>query len=47
MTDNVTGRLPDLFREAGFVDVQETKNFGTVYGTLTLYRAKKPKHCKE
>lgn len=40
--DNIEGRLPDLFRDAGFTDVAETGNYSTVFGTLSLYRAKKP-----
>lgn len=40
--ENVAGRLPGIFREAGFADVQETAHYATPFGTLTLYRAKKP-----
>lgn len=40
--ENVAGMLPDLFREAGFVDVRETRTFATVFGTLALYRAVRP-----
>lgn len=39
--ENVAGRLPGIFREAGFADVQETAHYATPFGTLTLYRAKK------
>jgi ubiquinone/menaquinone biosynthesis C-methylase UbiE len=38
-TDNVNGMLPALIEEAGFVDVEETRTFATVYGTLSLYCA--------
>jgi ubiquinone/menaquinone biosynthesis C-methylase UbiE len=39
--DNVRGLLPVLMEEAGFVEVQETTRFVTVFGTLSLYRARK------
>lgn len=38
--DNVEGRLPDLMREAGFSDARETRRYSTVFGTMSLYRAK-------
>lgn len=40
-TENVQGKLPDYFREAGFIDVEETKCLMTVFGTLSLYSAKR------
>lgn len=40
-TDNVNGLLPVLMEEAGFAEVEETKRFVTVFGTLSLYRARK------
>ncbi|MDD5559113.1 methyltransferase domain-containing protein [Candidatus Methylomirabilis sp.] len=40
--DNVEGRLPLLFRDAGFEDVAETARYATLFGTLSLYRARKP-----
>jgi cyclopropane fatty-acyl-phospholipid synthase-like methyltransferase len=39
--DNVRGLLPTLMAEAGFVDVCVTQNFSTVFGTMSLYRARK------
>lgn len=39
--DHVAGRLPELICEAGFADVQEITHYATLFGTLTLYRAKK------
>ena len=39
--DNVAGMLPDLFREAGFVDAEQRTRYGTVFGTLALYHSKK------
>jgi cyclopropane fatty-acyl-phospholipid synthase-like methyltransferase len=41
-TDNVQGRLPELMQEVGFVDVVETDRMATVFGTLSLYTARKP-----
>lgn len=41
VADNLAGRLPEFFREGGFVDVQETAHYATLFGTLTFYRAKK------
>jgi len=40
-SDNVNGLLPDLFREAGFKDVQDTARYMTLFGTLALYKAKR------
>lgn len=39
---NVQGRLPELFREAGFEGVEEAGQFVTVAGALSFYRARKP-----
>jgi ubiquinone/menaquinone biosynthesis C-methylase UbiE len=40
--DNVRGLLPEIFRQCGFESVELCKNFSTVFGTMTLYRAVKP-----
>lgn len=40
--DNVAGRLPDMIGGSGFEQVTETRRYGTVFGTLSLYRAHKP-----
>jgi ubiquinone/menaquinone biosynthesis C-methylase UbiE len=40
--DNVTGQLVPLFQRAGFVDVDATASFDSMFGTLVLYRATKP-----
>jgi ubiquinone/menaquinone biosynthesis C-methylase UbiE len=40
--DNVSGELITLFEQAGFVSVMQRQTFSTLYGTMTLYRAKKP-----
>lgn len=39
--DHVEGRLPDMLRATGFHSVAEMQQFNTVYGTLSLYQAKK------
>ncbi len=39
--DNVSGRLIEVFKHAGFSDVAELKSFSTIFGTLSLYRATK------
>lgn len=40
--DNVAGLLPEFFRAAGFKDIQESGQYMTVVGTLSLYSARKP-----
>jgi ubiquinone/menaquinone biosynthesis C-methylase UbiE len=37
--DNVQGRMPSIFRAAGFQEVCETARYMTLFGTLSLYRA--------
>jgi ubiquinone/menaquinone biosynthesis C-methylase UbiE len=37
--DSVTGVLPGLMSDAGFVDVRHTRDFATALGTISLYRA--------
>jgi ubiquinone/menaquinone biosynthesis C-methylase UbiE len=39
---NVQGLLPEMFREAGFEKVAETKQFMTVAGALSFYQGQKP-----
>ncbi|HEY4690717.1 MAG TPA: methyltransferase domain-containing protein [Anaerolineae bacterium] len=39
--DNVTGRLPAIFREAGFDQVEEMGWHVTAFGSLSFYRARK------
>ena len=41
--DNVKGFLPALFRDAGFEAVSEGARFATVFGTLSLYSARRPR----
>lgn len=40
--DNVTGALPAIFEQAGLMWSAETDRFRTVFGSLSLYRARKP-----
>jgi SAM-dependent methyltransferase len=39
--DNIRGALPALLRDAGFADVCETARYMTLFGTLSLYKARK------
>lgn len=39
---NLQGLLPEMFREAGFQNVLETKQFMTVAGALSFYGGQKP-----
>lgn len=41
LMDNVQGRLPEMFRSAGFSAVQEVSRHATLFGTVSLYRARK------
>ncbi|MCY9514809.1 class I SAM-dependent methyltransferase [Paenibacillus apiarius] len=40
--DHAKGILPQLFRQSGFEEVQQTGQFATIFGTLRSYRAQKP-----
>jgi len=40
--DNVSGFLPELFRASGIEDVEETAQYATIVGTLSLYSGRKP-----
>ena len=42
--DNVKGLLPEMFRNAGFNQVEETARYMTIFGTIALYRARKLGH---
>jgi ubiquinone/menaquinone biosynthesis C-methylase UbiE len=42
MSANVNGLLPEMFRDAGFGQVEESTQYMTVAGTLSLYSALKP-----
>jgi ubiquinone/menaquinone biosynthesis C-methylase UbiE len=37
--DNVSGKLVELFKQAGFAKVVQQQSFNTVFGTMTLYSA--------
>jgi SAM-dependent methyltransferase len=40
--DNVKGLLPALLADAGFEEIREWAQYKTVFGTLSLYTARKP-----
>lgn len=40
--ENYGGLLPAMARDAGFVSVEETGRFGTIFGVLRSFRAAKP-----
>lgn len=45
--DNVSGKLIELFENAGFEDVRSRKTFSTIYGTMALYSAiKSGRHAR-
>ena len=39
---NVRGELPQVFRSAGFADFALKRQFSTVFGTLALFRIRRP-----
>jgi len=43
-SDNAKGLLPEMFRNAGFDHVEETARYMTIFGTISLYRARKTGH---
>jgi len=45
-SDNVRGLLPKMLLTAGFDQVTETKKYGTIFGTVALYRVRKPNISK-
>jgi SAM-dependent methyltransferase len=42
VADNLEGRLPELFGSVGFADARESSRFASMFGTLSLYSARKP-----
>ncbi len=40
--DNVRGLLPGMIKQAGFINGVEIDHFGSLFGTLAIYRAEKP-----
>ena len=40
--DNLDGRLPAMFQEAGFENVKEVARFATILGTLAILYGRKP-----
>lgn len=43
VSDNIKGLIPEMIIRAGFTDLTETARYMTVFGTLTLLKAIKPK----
>jgi hypothetical protein len=43
VSGNLRGELPTLMREVGLVDVEETENWMTPFGTLTFMRGASPR----
>jgi ubiquinone/menaquinone biosynthesis C-methylase UbiE len=41
--DNISGKLPELLTQAGFSRVDIIKNFSTIFGTISVIKAKKAK----
>ena len=41
-SDNVKGLLPEMFRNAGFEQIEETARYTTIFGGFSLFRAQKP-----
>ena len=41
-TENVRGAVPHVFAAAGFEDVRQSAQYATLFGSLTLYQARKP-----
>ena len=41
--DNFAGCLPEMFRQAGFGQVEVTARYGTFFGPLALYRVRRPR----
>jgi len=44
---SLRGVLPELLALAGFERVELTRNYSTLFGTLSLYRARKPRTGEE
>lgn len=44
--DNVNGRIPEFLERAGFKEVKELERVNTLFGTISLYSAKKIRNLK-
>lgn len=42
IADNLDGRLPVLFQDAGFVNIAETRRYATLFGTISILSGQKP-----
>lgn len=43
-SDNMKGYLPFMIEDAGFTQVEEKEHFSTIFGPLSLYKAKRAAH---
>lgn len=41
--DNFAGRLPEFIQQAGFEAIEETQHFNSLFGTIRLHKAYKPR----
>ncbi|MGE0129203.1 MAG: class I SAM-dependent methyltransferase [Blastocatellales bacterium] len=41
--DNFAGQLPEFIRQSGFEGIEETQNFNSLFGTIRLHKARKPR----
>jgi ubiquinone/menaquinone biosynthesis C-methylase UbiE len=41
--DNFAGLLPELIRQSGFAAIEETQHFNSLFGTIRLHKAHKPR----
>jgi len=41
--DNFAGQLPEFIAQAGFTDVQETRYFNSLFGTIRLHKGRNPR----
>lgn len=45
--DNIKGMLPMLCKQSGFTEIKETSQYITIFGPLSLYKAKKSKNSSK
>lgn len=45
--DNAAGALPEVFERSGLAAAAETDRLRTAFGTVSLYRARKPPPRRE
>jgi ubiquinone/menaquinone biosynthesis C-methylase UbiE len=42
ISDNLDGLLPNLFQDAGFVNIAESRRYATLFGTISILSGQKP-----